>query len=241
MGKSPWTKEYDETLADTFIPIDKYLKNEPTEMQLKYHPKYDPCPDYPDLEQQNEGYPAHRTPEQQAKYNAARFDPHDFQECRFLPQKGMCVFIKQCAMPFVITEKKTVKLEPGLKIRGDVQSVKHIKIKPLGEWDLISDAAQAKVPDEVMKGEWIMSTNCSPIELHFDEYYGQICQKKKFKAVYLDALTRQKAFYPDLTVEQLFVKICPVNPKIENPIVVPPEIRDALPGPVASAVAATVA
>ena len=92
MGKSPWTKEYDETLADTFIPIDKYLKNEPTEMQLKYHPKYDPCPDYPDLEQQNEGYPAHRTPEQQAKYNAARFDPHDFQECRFLPQKGMCVF-----------------------------------------------------------------------------------------------------------------------------------------------------
>ena len=210
---------------DEHVPIDEYLRHERSDLAKAYHPKYDPAK-HVELVSLPKNYPASRTPEAEAKYNAARFDPHDFQECRFSPQKGLIVFVKGCTMPFEITEKKTVKLEAGLKCRGDVQSVKHVKLKPLGDLRLCADSLHTEVHD----GEWILSTNCAPIELHWDRFfYDEFVQDSAdFRPLFIEALKRQTAFYPGLSYTDMWEKIVYRNlRKREKYPDIPQELVDA--------------
>jgi len=206
--------------------VFSFLEHHPTELEKAYNPKYDPAK-HVELIEQPKGYPAKRSAEEEARYNAARFDPHRFQECRFSPQVGLVVFVKTCTMPFVITEKKNVKLEPGLKSRGDVQSVKQVKLKPLGAYALLGTHEDA-VPREVEQGEWVMATNCAPLDLHFARYFASAQRDAQMRAVYMDALTRQKAFYPDVTLEQYYKSLCPSpGGPLASPQYIPPEITAA--------------
>jgi len=173
------------------------FNSEPTAMERAYHPKNNPH-QLPELASLPDGYPASRTADDAAKYNAARFDPHRFAECRFSPSVGLVVTVKTCAMPCVITEKMTVKLEPGLPCRGDVQSVKHLKLQPLASFDLLPAASSERehVPQELEEGDWVLSTNCAPLDLHFDFYYSMFEHEPQMRIVYLNALLCQKSALP---------------------------------------------
>lgn len=205
--------------------VDDMLVFEPSAMELAYHPKLNPCR-LPELNPDSESYPARRTPEGEAKYNEARFDPHKFAECRFSPQKGLVVTVKSTMMPFVITEKKTVRLEPGLQSRGDVQAVKHVKLKPLGDFCVTNPQNEESIEKELVDGDWVLSTNCSPLELKFDYYFTQIEKSgpPELRAIFLDGLKRQKAFYPDLSLLELYHKLRPRDPELHKPVSVPPEL-----------------
>ena len=197
-----------------------YPNSEPTLMQRAYHPKNNSHMLPEMLPEANAAdYPAKRPPAEQVKHNANRIDPHRFAECRFSPSKGLVLNVRTTSMPFVIIEKKTVTLDVGAKGRGDVQHVKHLKLKPLAPLSTLEDE---DAPAELRAGEWVLSTNCAPIELHFDYYFGKFAEHPEMRAVYLDALVRQKAFYPELTPEQLYHKL---RPQAE----VPAELAAAIP------------
>ena len=164
-------------------------------------------------------YPAKHSPEDEAKLEKMRTNPHEKGECKYSVSVGLVVFPKGCEMPCVITEKRTEKLGPGLEERGPVQSLKHIKVKPLGSLDHCANEPAFAVH----AGEWMPSTECSPLEKHFNIHWFWHQYDPRRRAYLLKGLQKQLAFYPDMSAADLFQQLCPPVDGEKQPT--PPELE----------------
>ena len=181
------------------------------------HGALDDLPYLPDLNPLPENYPAKRDEAAERANRELRMDPQAFAECLYKPMVGLIVFYKGCDMPCKIIEKRVVKPEKGLPCRGDVANIKQIKIEPIanldllgGEAQMVNDCAAPEALEVQRDGSrlWLMAASCAPLELHFDKYWHKRASYPEFRAVLVDALRKQKAFYPDLSEAEFFNKMC---------------------------------